>query len=282
MPLESVFSILSFSDSFWKKATLNVLRMLMSTSKGFHKELTNNNTSSSSTTKNIAEEEEHAPLLLSMIIRARPHALNGWVLKFSDAKYRFSLHPDVMAMHCAALPVENRCHFYTPYSSEREVYMKIPFIDAYKLAVAGGLKSAMERRHQYDIELEESINKLVVEKFGRGLLFTVMESNIDDGIRRLHNELPLMVWDHNDETRMREKRLKIHSLERLNNDIHDIFYCLLCLLPIDNKKKNKRNPFEAEAAVRNLNNRAMNIVACYRDRSVFCPEAMPVDFLSGI
>lgn len=245
-----------------------MLRMLMSTSKGFHAEF-NSGTATSSV--------EHA--LLSMI-RTRPHAFNGWVLRFSDAKYRFSLQLDQMGMHCVTLPWENRCHmhaFNTCGTDETQVYMKIPFIDAYRLAVMNGMKGAMEHRHQFDMKVEDSVNKLM-EKFGFEF-FTVMESNIDDGIRWLLGGecYHKMAWDHNDEMRRDEFRSKISSLESLNNDIRDLFFGLLILLPTE-----KKNAPRAEAAVRRLNDRAVNIVACYRTRSVFCPDAMPLDFLPEI
>ena len=251
MPLERVSSIILLSDSFWETSTLDVLRMLMSTSKGFHAEL--NTTTSSGMV-------EHA--LLAMI-KNRPSGFNRWMLRFSDASYHFSLQMDEMITYCAALPLENRSHVPNGTSTKK---MRIFFIDAYRLAVSNGMKGAMERRHQFDMKVEESANKLM-EKFGFDL-FTTMESKIDDGIRKLlHGSSRCEI----------DTLPKIHSLTTLLTDINDFIFGLFRLLPSKRKK-----PDVAEAFVRDLNDKAMAIVACYRTRSVFCPDAMPLDFISEI
>ena len=88
MPLACISSILFASDVFWGHTTLSTLRLLLSTSQGFHDELTIPYNGKNST--------EHA--LLAMM-RQRPKDPGGWRLTFEDATYCFSLRTAAMIKH---------------------------------------------------------------------------------------------------------------------------------------------------------------------------------------
>ena len=202
MSLPIVFDIVSQSDEFWGNSTLNVIRMITSTCKGFRAEMLGDenvfaaNPKKRPNKKHQQEEQQQRlpniiivkQALLTMI-KYRPSALEDWSLSFSNVKYRFSLQVDVLIKHCAALPVENEFHltavnihrckagYYFPY---------IGFMDAYELAVNRGLKACMERRNKYDDKVRHSANELIREVSD---LFSPMRSNIHRALKELKKVL---------------------------------------------------------------------------------------------
>ena len=259
-------NVLYVSNSFWANATLNVLRMLLSTSKGFNAALTGVN-------------EQHA--LLAMI-KNRPNAINGWVLKMSDAKYRFSLQLDAMVERCVALPVNDRCHIRAALDGSHVggcgVYGTIHFIDAYRLAAngVGGMRVSMEQRHQFDMRVMESVRELC-GKVSFDLL-RVMQSNIDYAVRLLLEKSSRLKWYHEGyvlrdyET---EIETKIHFLGRLSKDVREVSFDVGYLLT-------KKNTPAVDSDVRGLTIKARALVSRYKSQTEYCPEAMSIEVLPEI
>ena len=152
MSLPSVFNLVSSYDAFWGDLTLDTIRMIGSTCKGFQSEM--------------LFVREHA---LIVMIKSRPQALGGWALSFSDAKYRFSLSDDILIEHCSTLPVGNKhriCLDGINQYKSRWFSPSISFMDAYQLAVNhpdGGLRFCMKQRHEYDIRVIQSAIDLLEE-----------------------------------------------------------------------------------------------------------------------
>ena len=287
MPLESVFGILTLSDSFWKDTPLKVIATLRLTSKGFHTELAMTNDKTSAVIE----------LALLAMIKNRPNDHHGWMLRFSEAKYRFSLKVDEMVMHCATLPTTTTGYYYYNhrrrriYDASNEHRCKIPFIEAYRLVVGNnnnGMLDAMEQRHQFDMKVKESIRDFL-RKFGGGGsssssssdLFRVMESNINDCIRRLLDESSRLFRNHGFSSRISRNRVTVNSLRILGSDVRILRIDMRLFLLATNT-----NYPDAEAILRDLTQRAQTYVDRYKARSVRCTEAslllLPVDFLSEI
>ena len=272
----SVSSIVYFCDSFWGEFDLNTLRNLISVSKGFHDELVLS-AATTTTTASVQKKSnsgggggrnmiEHA--LLSMI-RTRPAALNGWVLDFQHAKHCFSLPMHMMLHHCSmALPVWDRC-----YRSYRENIYKnrnkhavgpIHFIDAYRLTAGrpGGLKAAMERRHQLEVKVQASARALI-EKVGNR--YALIEANARTAV----DELKLALPNGCRSTRIRYLQELIfstsHAAFHMASTVEQACVC--------------RVTHESSHDVHISNKRFKTLVARYRTHSVYCLLVMTLDFL---
>ena len=193
MLLASVTDILYYSDSYWKHMTLNSLRNLMSTSKGFNSEMKKVSSSATNSTPMI----EFA--LLSMI-KNRPDVFNYWVLSFSTANKIFFLSVEQLIEHCAALPVGNPYRLDVDNADDwmsMESPSGIGFIDAFRLTVnsAGGLKSAMERRDRFFVGVMASARRILVSVGDR---FEQMLGNVEVAYDALKRDLADLRNDESD------------------------------------------------------------------------------------
>jgi hypothetical protein len=274
MSLASVFpDILCLTDSFWSDSTLDVLRMLMSTSKGIR-----------------------AVLLVERAILAMMQT-RPLVMKISDAKYRFSLQLNAMVRHCAALPVGDSCRIDEVCSGRYTIQeyvtqlnrgnfrgcSKIRFIDAYRLLVSSSsssangnnnnnrIKAAMERRHLFDVDVLASVVSLVRMVGDR---YERMEENVTNAIFKLYDGLG---EDEGKKKVVGKNTLlhRIHQLEELSNDLVSAIFHMkdsfsvdrVAIIPIP---KTKANVHDYSRLFPTLVNR-------YRLHSAKCPELMTMD-----
>jgi hypothetical protein len=269
MPLASIIEIIDLSDSFWGNATLDVLRLLTSTSKELHAKFHSISSSNSNSSNNNNA--------LKSMIKNRPRAFNFWRLKMSDAKYRFSLQLNVMVGHCVALPEGHRCRMHAVWDDSHIINADsayIPFMDAYKLAVdpgtASGMKAAMERRYQFDTKVKNTVRELINRL--AGFDFRLMGSNIDDAVYKLGNVSARLKWGwENGDGFEHEVIPKINALSGLSRSVY------AALMEIQYFPM--MTPPKAETAVLGFIERVRILVSLYRSYSEYCAEAMSLDFL---
>lgn len=177
MSLPSVFSFISSSDAFWSNLTLDTIRNITSTCKGFQSEML------------LGQQRIHLKHALLAMIKARPSALGGWALSFADAKYRFSLTDDLLIEHCAALPVYSKYHICVDGIDQYRTLWFSPsigFMDAFQIAMNhpdGGLEFCMKQRHEYDIGVVQSANDLL-EEVGDRFSWMVKNTQWQDSVEK--------------------------------------------------------------------------------------------------
>ena len=197
------------SDSFWAAANLGVLRMLMSTCKGFRAELLGD-------AKKQQTLFDHA--LMAIVQRRRPIGVE-WAMTLETAKYRFSLQEEDMIKYCGALPVEDDFHLSDDDARRfREGWfpVKIRFIDAYKLASEHGLKAAMERRCRFETKVMHSAYETLA-LLGGGRL-TKLRLNVRSAGDELKKNLAALHKDVVGKKRS-ELRKRIRLLKKLHADL---------------------------------------------------------------
>lgn len=286
MPLAAVSDILFLSDEFWGHSTLNSLRMLVSTCKGFRVDLQG---SAKKKSGNSAPLIEHA---VRVIVQRWSQDNGGeWLLRFSDAKFRFSLQVDAMAKFCAALPGDDECHlsvdevkrckagYFTAY---------IRFLDAYKLASKNGLRAAMERRDLFV--------KKVLRSARESLAFhqpsNQMRSNLHAALKELEGNLARLRNDHGIDPKDKKSRKRISGETELLRDIRlvkqlyaDVNSATCEGLFIRSKlavRDNKVDIPRLERRVADYRSAGKTLVARYRAHSVRCPGKMTLDCLDRL
>lgn len=311
MSLASVSDILCHVDSFWSDSTLDVLRMLMSTSKGIRSVLVVCEEEDGGVKKNKKNLSRKSPLrlptlpiiILSPIERAILAMMQTrpLVMKISHAKYRFSLQVNAMVRHCAALPVGNSCRIdevcsgrftiqaYVTQLNRGNMHGRIHFIDAYRLASFsssnGKMKAAMERRHLFDVDVLASVVSLVRMVGDR---YERMDENVTNAIFKLYDGLEEAQKKKDVAATGKKKKVvgenalmnSIHQLEGLSNDLDSATFHMKDCFGVDRVAtipipKTKANVHDYSALFPTLVNR-------YRLHSAKCPELMTMDCLVGV
>jgi hypothetical protein len=190
--LASMTDILYNSDSFWEHMTVDSLRNIMSASKEFHSEMRKANKSTAGCCCSLLEFS-----LLAMI-KNRPHAFNGWKMRFSTASNIFFLSIEQLIGHCAALPAADPFHIGVDNVDDWMLTGSTPsairFIDAFRLAVngAGGLKGVMECRDRLRVKVMASAHKILVSVGDR---FEQMSENAERASGVLEQALADLLQD---------------------------------------------------------------------------------------
>lgn len=259
MPLVSVTDILFQSDEFWANSTLDSLRMLVKTSKGFKVTL-----------QGEGKKKKDTPLpsltvqAITVMMERRPTANGEWMLRFVDAKHWFMLRMDTMVDFCTKLPAESSFHLS---EADTERVRKggttyICFMDAYKLTLNMGLKAAMERRaHSHQKLMDSAFDSLDFHRPS-----DTMRKNIRAAIRVLKAD---------EQTAKVKKGLRL--LDKLDLDV--------CMTHGDRTvikyalQKRPRDIERFKKCISNYINARRTLTKRYKDHSVYCPEKMPTEFL---
>lgn len=275
MPLVSVTDILFQSDEFWANSTLDSLRMLVKTSKGFKVTLQE---------EEEGEAKKKKPSLtvqaMTVMMERRPAANAGWELKFVDAKHWFMLNMKTMAVFCTRLPAESPFHlseaeaeeaqkkrdpFVVRYMQRREDSAYISFMDAYKLITLNtGLKEAMKRRAHFDQGLMDS----AFESLDFQKPSDTMRKNIRAAIRVLRAD---------------EQTTKVKKGIRLLNKLDEDFWSVNnnARMIKDWMKMRPRNVERFKLCISEYKKLRQTITKRYKAHSVYCPEKMPTEFLDA-
>jgi len=275
MPLVSVTDILFQSDEFWANSTLDSLRMLVKTSKGFKVTLQE---------EEEGEAKKKKPSLtvqaMTVMMERRPAANAGWELKFVDAKHWFMLNMKTMAVFCTRLPAESPFHlseaeaeeaqkkrdpFVVRYMQRREDSAYISFMDAYKLITLNtGLKEAMRRRAHFDQGLMDS----AFESLDFQKPSDTMRKNIRAAIRVLKAD---------------EQTAKVKKGIRLLNKLDEDFWSVNnnARMIKDWMKMRPRNVERFKLCISEYKKLRQTITKRYKAHSVYCPEKMPTEFLDA-
>ena len=299
MPLAAVSDILFLSDEFWGNSTLNSLRMLTSTCKGFRAELQGSAKKATATTtdKETAHTTTTERAMLAMI-RHRPTDNSEWTMGFIDAKYHFSIHAAEMIRFCSALPVDDPCHmseyYATLYRSGLHSIARIRFIDAYRLVSRknNGIAAAMERRARHDRRVLQSAKEVVA-------LFSGPSNTMRLNVRAAYQELEdvqlveIQRNKHQKNKRVpRENELiksirllkvlhqDIRSAMEIENRINDDLFRHELLL-IGGIFVDAVDIPQLEKSVAEYRSARKTLVARYRAHSVYCPGIMGLDCLLG-
>ena len=308
MSLPIVFDIVSQSDEFWGNSTLNVIRMITSTCKGFRTGMLGDENVFAANPKRPnkkhqqEEQKQRLPNIiikqaLLAMIKSRPSALEDWSLSFLDVKYRFSLHVDVLIKHCAALPVEDEFHLTAvniPRCKAGYFFPYIGFLDAYELAVNCGLKACMERRNKYEDKVRHSAYELIDEVRD---LFAPMRSNIHRALKELKKVLcDLKKEDVLPAASSSNKKVKVSELNkkkvselnksiRLLDSLHlDLWTASRNLNTIRFMARQFRefDPVTLSRRVSELKTSKKSTVMRYKTHSKICPEMLTMGCLDGI
>jgi hypothetical protein len=278
MPLVSVTDILFQSDEFWANSTLDSLRKLVGTSKGFKVTLQDEDLK--------VKKKNNTSLPPSLTIQAmtvmmerRPAANAGWELRWVDAKHWFMLNMKTMAVFCTRLPAESPFHlseeeaekaqekrdpFVVRFMQRREDSAYISFMDAYKLTLNTGLKEAMKRRAHFDQGLMDS----AFETLNFQKPSDTMRKNIRAAIRVL---------------RANEQTAKVKKGIRLLNKLDEDFWSVnnnACMIK-DWMKMRPRNVERFKLCISEYKTLRQTITKRYKAHSVYCPEKMPTEFLDA-
>jgi hypothetical protein len=259
MPLVSVTDILFQSDEFWANSTLDSLRMLVKTSKGFKVTL-----------QGEGKKKKDTPLpsltvqAITVMMERRPTANGEWMLKFVHAKHWFMLRLDTMINFCTSLPAESSFHLS---ETDTEWVRKggtafICFMDAYKLTLNTGLKAAMERRAHSDQKLMDS----AFESLDFHRPSDTMRKNIRAAIRVLKA----------DEQTAKVKR-GLRLLDKLDLDVcmtHGEVTVIKYSL-----EKRQRDVEYLKKCIADYKKARQTLTKRYKAHSVYCPEKMPTEFL---
>ena len=268
MPLTCISSILFTSDAFWGNTTLSTLRLLLSTSKGFHSELMIPYNGKKSKTPSPTE---HA--LLTMM-QQRPKELRGWRLTFEDASYCFSLRPAVMIKHCRGLPSDDKFHMSDTVvdlvrKGRKRGYIR--FMDAFRLVLnsKGGLADAMERRHKADIGVLSSAKSILPQMVR---MLHSMDNNLNDAIEILTARIQDLATPRKKALGANILKRALRLMEKLRDDAFmirfDLKYTKARLL------SGNVHTLELKKLVRELKFKRSGIIARYKAYSVHCPEKM--------
>jgi hypothetical protein len=259
MPLASMPGILFHCELFWAGSTLEMLRNLISTSKGFNSELVI-----------VKKGQSLVEFAIESMMKNNPNFMNKWVLKFSYAKYCFSLQMDMMLHHCVLLPAGDRCHLgirYWIYKRKTYPNLLIHFIDAYRLTLKrpGGIKAAMDRRHILEVKVKASA-AAHVEKVGNS--YRLIEANSNKAAERLK-----MTLRNNDgaftETELRKG---IRLLEQLGFDA-GLSSLRMASSSVERPWIKEIRP-DAREELRSQIQLFKTIVTRYNNHSKFCPLVM--------
>jgi hypothetical protein len=259
MPLVSVTDILFQSDEFWAHSTLDSLRKLVGTSKGFK--------------VTLQGESKQA---MTVMMERRPDANAKWELRLVDAKHWFMLNMKTMAVFCTRLPDDSPFHLSEEEAEKaqkrrdpvlirfmhREDPARISFVDAYKLTLNTGLKEAMKRRAHFDQGLMDSASESL--KFNKSS--DVMRKNVRAAIRVLKAD---------------EQTAKVKKGIRRLNKLDEDFGCAnnIAWMVKDRMKKRPQNVELFKLYISEYKKLRQSLTARYKAHSVNCPEKMPTEFL---
>ena len=261
MPLTHVSSILFTSDAFWGNSTLGTLRILLSTSKGFHTELMTPYNGKKSKSPSLAE---HALLTVMRPVR----------LTFEDAGYCFSLRTAGMIKHCRGLPSDDKFHLSDAVvelvrKGRRRGYIR--FMDAFRLVLnsKGGLADAMERRHKADIGVLSSAKSILPQMVR---MLHSMDNNLNDAIEILTARIQDLATPRKKALGANILKRALRLMEKLRDDAFmirfDLKYTKARLL------SGNVHTLELKKLVRELKFKRSGIIARYKAYSVHCPEKM--------
>lgn len=282
----SVTDILFFSDSFWGNATLDVLRLLMSTSKGIRAEfVTTIETVKGGKNKKVAQPQQQPFERVMLTMKQnRPTALSCWTMGLIEAKYHFQISMAAMVKHNVTLPVGDRCridevcdgtwsidYYITQVKRGNFFGRPIDFIDAYRLMAKRGVKVAMQHRSKFDAEVLASVESLVANVGDR---YERMDENVANAIFKLSDTLE---EEASSSGQQQQKILKksICQLEKFSNHLYSCNVHMKRCFSVENmasisKPKTKRHVHEYNV----LFNSA---VAGYKAIRSKCPELMTLD-----
>jgi hypothetical protein len=298
----SMLTHLVQSETFWGELKLGSLGMLASTCKGFRLEIFGNLDiiiiNKKNKSKKSAAVHNHwliEQALLAMV-SARPSGMNEWALRFTEAKYRFSLSPSVLVKHCMALPDDDVFHL-TAVSARlfNNGYINpgISFIDAFRLAAtcsssSCGLKAAMQRRHALDVKVKESAYEL--SKTMRRPIRLMIENTqnardeLDKTLVQLRKDTPPGTRKYvtgESDLRKGARLLKQLSIDLRSADNHSFF--MRIKLEIDHNNRDKIKVPKLERQVRELKKLKASVVARYKDHGErYCPVIMTEECLEGL
>jgi hypothetical protein len=270
MPLTCISSILFTSDAFWGNTTLSTLRLLLSTSKGFHNELMipyNGKKSKTSLT-------EHA--LLTMM-QQRPKELRGWRLTFEDASYCFSLRTAVMIKHCRGLPSDDKFHMSDTVvdlvrKGRKRGYIR--FMDAFRLVMnsKGGLAAAMQRRHQVDIDVLTTAKSIVPQMVR---MLHGIDNNLNDAVEALTARIEDLATPKKKALGETTAKRALKLVEKLRDDAFMVRFDLKFIK--SRLLSENVHTLELKKLVRELKFKRNSIAARYKAYSMHCPEKMTMD-----
>lgn len=286
MPVTDVTDVVYNLDSFWGFLTLNELRNLMSSSKKIRADFlvtTTTAVKSSGKKRNIVSVQnpllilEHA--LLTMI-KTRPNALSGWTVKISDAKYHFSLQNAAIIKCCAALPLGDRCRIDDIVQWKPQWFDRIHFIDAFRLMTRSpGIKTAMERRHKFDVSVLDSAYTLVEKVAGR---YKLMEQNVSKARDEVNKSLD-NILKRNELCRDTRIEINLRKGVRLLDDLKTGIVCADIDIWILSRIHGKKiNILETKNKIKELKTSLTTLVARYKNHCKYCPEIMTLDCLNGL
>ena len=310
-PSSTLHILISQTDSFWGGLNLKSLQNLISTSKDFRSEFTGSTAIVTPTKKSkktaavFPSMIEHA---LRVMIRTRPLEVEGWTIRFSQAKYHFSLGTKVMIDHCSAFPEDHDLHLSKETArlfKQGYAYPKISFIDAFLLTArsSGGLKAAMARRHAYDEKVVQSGCDLTSSL--RRPLRRMVENTIN-AINELENNLNILRKDAPlDKKKIIPGEIELRKGIRLLKQLRtDISYAQICSSNIKFKIRNeglgetatfkygsclpsapvrKIHTPKLEREIRELKTMKASVVGRYKAHATrYCPVVMTEDCLEGM
>ena len=310
-PSSTLHILISQTDSFWGGLNLKSLQNLISTSKDFRSEFTGSTAIVTSTKKSkktaavFPSMIEHA---LRVMIRTRPLEVDGWTIRFSKAKYHFSLGAKAMIDHCSAFPEGHDLHlskdradlFKRGYASP-----KISFIDAFLLTArsSGGLKAAMDRRFAFDEKVVQSGRDLS-SSLRRPL--RMMVQNTTNAIEELENNLNILRKDAPlDKKKIIPGEIELRKGIRLLKQLRtDLSYAQCCSVHLKFKIRNdglgetstfrnglwvrsapvpKIHTPNLEREIRELKTMKASVVGRYKAHGTrYCPVVMTEDCLEGL
>ena len=253
MSLVSVSDILFQSDEFWGNSTLESLRMVVKTCKGFRVTLQGKD----------KQKEEQSPTeqAIAVMIKRRPKANNKWELTFAEARDWFMLNTRTMVDFCAKFPEDNTFHLSEEDAEDArkgETSFPIGFLDAYKLTVQIGLKAAMERRAHLDQKLITS----ALESLDFRLPSDTMRANVKAAIDKLKA---------GGQTVKMDKGLRL--LDKLDLDFITTFSERASIN--DSMRVRERDVERLKKRIAGYKRASKTLTARYRAHSVYCPEKMP-------
>jgi hypothetical protein len=278
MLLTSVSSILFQNDEFCAAATLDALRMIVSTCKGVRNELVGY--AGKSKKKQTQSLLENAVLLM---VQRRPAGTNGWnLMRFHDAAHRFSLTISSMTKFCMALPEDSEFYIAPDKAKTSKEYRSISFIDALNLAAKTGLRAAMERRHEVYTKVLNAARE-TVQKVERPLQH--MRDNVKSAklqLKKAVAELRKGVTNPKRVAGEKELHHGMRLLDQLATSIRSTLTDVWHMSYLARQFPHMKKIWHLKQDMAKINLSKKSIVWRYKTHRAHCPAMMTADCLVGL